>query len=127
MPTDPPSPLTIIALEAELQFKTQSSRVYELYQQHNANELSLMGWVDIHYPCDGDHQLRVRACLAPSLTQFESSTNFAGDPSDETNALIQHLLSDARAIVGAPDDCTWHVDLQNRDIGTFDCRPWPYL
>ena len=127
MSTDSPTPATIIGLEAELEFKTSSSFAYALYRRHNASEQSLMGWVDIHYPCDGDHALCVRAIIDPELTCFESATRFGGDPSDATDALIQRLLHDARNLVHAPDDCTWHVGLQDRSIGTFDCRPWHYL
>ena len=123
MPHESPNSQKLIGLEAELQFKTQTSSVYELYRRHNSRELSLKGWVIIHYPCEGEHQLCILACLDPKLTKFTSSNHFGGNPSRTTRKLIERLLTDVRALVGASDDCTWHIGLQDRGIGTYECDP----
>ncbi|MEM6473592.1 MAG: hypothetical protein AAF802_28795 [Planctomycetota bacterium] len=80
-----------------------------------------MGWVDVHYPCDGEYKLCVRACLDPKLTKFSSSNNFGGNPSKTTRKLMARLLEDVRRLLGVAEDCTWHVGIQDRGIGTYEC------
>ncbi|MBC8289944.1 MAG: hypothetical protein H8E37_06470 [Planctomycetes bacterium] len=75
--------LTLLGFETLLQFQTDSSWAFELYRRHSPHSLSLMGWVDIHYPCQGQHEILIRACLDLQLVQFSSVEGYGGDPTQK--------------------------------------------
>ena len=55
-------------LVAKLQSWTQCSWHYELH----ANVCSVMGWIDIQFPCNGTHELRIAAYLDERFLKLEN-------------------------------------------------------
>lgn len=56
----------------------------------------VLGWLDIHYPCDGLHPLRLRVGLPDRYVCWES---------------MRDLVPQVMVVVGLPADVPYHVDL----------------
>lgn len=124
---DEPICTTFIGHMAELRVRSETSYLFELYEQHGSHRYSLRGWVDIHYPCEGTHRLVIRACLDPHLVRFVSVENFGGEPDDETTMKMYQLVDEVRRFLGAEPCPSWHLDLSRRGVGTFFEQPQTYL
>ena len=119
--------LTFVGLVAELEFKSDTSFRFAVIERHDQHSASMCGWIDIHYPCSGNHALHICACLNPDIACFASHYNYSGKPSKHTHQILEQLVKEVQAFLGISSAVTWHVDLQARSFGTSAEDPLTYL
>ena len=108
---------------ARLKFRTAHSYEFELFEQLSKTSASLIGWLHIHFPCDGAHKLHIFACLNPEVALFESHEFFGGRPGTRTRTIMAQLVAEVRDFLQIPATVSWHIHLQSRSYGTFDEDP----
>jgi hypothetical protein len=106
----------LLDLIAQFQFKTASSLSFQLGKvvDHNSPRLPEMGdepwdfllesgtvlvvigWLDVHYPCDGLHRLQLRVGLPDRYLCWES---------------MRDLVREVLAMLELPNDESYHVEL----------------
>jgi len=69
----------------------------------------VIGWLDIHHPCDGLHPLRLRVGLPDRYVSWES---------------MRDLVPQVKAALGLPAEVPYHVDLAGLSQQTFTEEPW---
>lgn len=111
--------VTFLGFVATPEFCTDRSIGFVLLERHSEHVRSLRGWIDIHYPCEGIHVLRIRACLDPQMIQFASHEHFCGHPSKVTDALVERLVKEVQEYLKLETAVSWHLDLQARSAGMF--------
>lgn len=99
----------VLDLVAEFQFKTASSLSFQLGTKGNAIQLpdmeepwvlgpgrvfTVIGWLDVHYPCEGFHRLQMRAGLPDRYACWEA---------------MRDLVPQVKAALGLPADESYHV------------------
>ena len=87
----------VLDLAARLSFRTESSLSFSL-ERHSKSLLPTrqIGWVDLHYPCDGHIKLQTRISL-PS--EYHTPDNF------------RELVKRAISAAGIPPDATYEAVL----------------
>jgi hypothetical protein len=101
----------VLDLVAELQFKTASSLSFQLGVKGNMLQLpdmeepwvlgpggvfTVIGWLDVHHPCEGFHRLQLRVGLPDRYACWES---------------MRDLVPQVKAALGLPADESYHVDM----------------
>ena len=69
----------------------------------------VLGWLDVHHPCDGVHSLRLRVGLPDRYVSWES---------------MRDLVPQVVSALGLPADVPYHVDLAGLSQQTFTEEPW---
>jgi hypothetical protein len=114
---------TVLDLVAEFQSKTASSLSFQLGTRGDSLTLpgmkepwvlgggrvfSVIGWLDIHHPCDGPHRLRLRVGLPDRYACGES---------------MRDLVPQVIAALGLPPDESYHVHVAGVSQETW--TEWP--
>lgn len=126
----------VLDLVAQIKFKTPSSLSFELGKSVDRNSPRLpemepgeeringldkwdgllesgpvfvvLGWIDVHHPCDGFHPLRVRVGLPDRYVSWES---------------MRDLMPQLIAALGLPENVPYHIDLVGLSQQTCTEKP----
>jgi hypothetical protein len=119
----------ILDLVAQFEYKTSSSLSFQLGKTVDRHSPRLpemcsdeqwefvtehpifvvIGWLDVHHPCDGSHPLRLRVGLPDRYVSSES---------------MRDLVPQVKAALGLPADVPYQVDLAGLSQQTFTKEPW---
>jgi hypothetical protein len=101
----------VLDLVAQFQFKTDSSLSFQLGTKGDSIQIpgrsepwvlgggrvfTVVGWLDVHHPCDGPHRLRLRVGLPDKHVCGKS---------------MRSLVPDVIAALGLPADASYHVTI----------------
>jgi len=108
----------VLDLVAEFQFKTASSLSFNLGTRGTTLQLpdmekpwvlapgrvfTVIGWLDVHHPCEGLHRLQLRIGLPDRYACWES---------------MRDLVPQVKAALGVPADESYHVYMTGLSIQT---------
>jgi hypothetical protein len=102
--------IAILDLTARFRFKSALSLSFELGMKDALIELPpdcvgafdglrgfvVVGWLDVHHPCEGQHRLRLRAGLSDRYVSWESMRD-----------IVQRII----AVLELPADESYHIEL----------------
>ena len=91
--------IDLLDLRGRFAFRTESSASFDLIGRGQDGEL-LIGWVDVHHPCDGFIRAKVRVIVPVEHHKFEWMRDF-----------IQRLFT----ALGIPPDETFEADFIGSD------------
>jgi hypothetical protein len=118
----------LLDLVAQFQFKSASSVSFELgtlvdrgsprlpemgdepwdFLLESGSVFVVLGWLDVHHPCEGCHRLQLRVGLPDRYVCWES---------------MRDLVPQVLAALGLPADEPYHVDLCGLSRQTFSEKP----
>lgn len=105
--------ITVLGLTAQLRFKSASSLSFDLGVSSDSDQLPevtelpswlleggpvrvVLGWLDIHHPCEGFHRLQLRVGLPDRYVSWES---------------MRGVVLDVLAALHLPADEPYHISL----------------
>lgn len=119
---------TVLGLKAALEFKTAASLSFKLQASSDTDSLPeaanlpplllemgpvqiVLGWLDVHHPCEGAHRLLVRAGLPDRYVSWESMRDLVKGVLTELNLPVDE--SYRIEMVGVSQQMTlWHPQLE---------------
>ena len=91
---EPGERISLLDLEAQCSFRTDSSIAFMLGRISDSTFWEV-GFVDLHYPCDGDVLAQIRVAISEEYCSFE-----------RMRELVQQVFS----ALGIPADTTFHLN-----------------
>ena len=110
----------LLDLTAQFEWKSASSLSFQLGMKDAPIELPnappgfdlrgfvVIGWLDIHHPCEGYQRLRLRVGLPERYANWEAMRD-----------IVQQVI----AILELPADESYHIELASPSLRTSTC--WP--